>query len=97
MLAALLGHDALIASATGTLIGAGLLLPMILFGWVGAGDALLLGAIGAWDGWHFALWTLCLGSVAGGVLGLIARHRQKTTIPYVPALAAGALMSAFLV
>lgn len=96
VLAAFLGREALLTSATGALAGAGLLLPMLLFGWVGAGDALLLGAIGAWDGWRFALCTLCLGSVAGGVLGVLAWRLHKTTIPYVPALAAGALMSAFL-
>src|SRR5438105_3464743 len=72
VMAAFLGREALLGSATGALAGAGMLLPMLLCGWVGAGDALLLGAIGAWDGWRFALWTLCLGSVAGGVLGVAA-------------------------
>lgn len=97
LLAAFLGREALTASATGAATGAGLLLPMLLFGWVGAGDALLLAAIGAWDGWRFALWTLCLGSVAGGLLGVLAWRLHKKTIPYVPALAAGALASLFFV
>jgi Flp pilus assembly protein protease CpaA len=67
---------------------------MVLLGWLGAGGALLLGAIGAWDGWHFALSTALIGSVAGGVLGLIALRLRQRSLPYVPAFTVGALISA---
>ncbi len=87
----LLGQ-AFTASALGAAAG-GVLLPAVLIGWLGAGDALLLAAIGAWDGWHFALWTIWWGSLAGGVLGLVAWRLHKRSLPYIPALAIGALVS----
>ena len=89
---ALLGGT-LTAGALGAAAGA-VLLPAVLIGWVGAGDALLLAAIGAWDGWRFALWTILWGSIAGGLLGLIAWRLRKRSLPYIPALAIGALVSA---
>jgi Flp pilus assembly protein protease CpaA len=90
-----LGREALVASAVGVAAGAGMLLPMVLLGWLGAGDALLLGAVGAWEGWHFALSTALIGSVAGGLLGLVALRLRKSSLPYVPAFAIGAFVSMF--
>jgi prepilin peptidase CpaA len=91
--AALLGTHAVLASAWGAAVGVGVLLPLVLVGWIGAGDALLLGAVGAWDGWHFAVSTALIGSVAGGVLGLVALRLHKRSLPYVPAFAVGALVT----
>ncbi|HLG71096.1 MAG TPA: A24 family peptidase [Chloroflexota bacterium] len=94
LLANALLRQPLAASAIGAAAGGALLLPAVALGWVGAGDALLLAAVGAWDGWRFALWTVWWGSIAGGLLGLIAWRLRKRTLPYVPALAIGALVSA---
>ena len=50
----------------------GLLIPFVLFalGMLGAGDAKLLAAIGAWVGPTGMVWVLLLTGVAGGVLAL---------------------------
>jgi hypothetical protein len=38
-------------------LGASLLLPFVGTGGFGGGDALVLGAVGAWRGWQFVVWT----------------------------------------
>ena len=56
----------------------------------------LLGVVGAWLGWRLVLAVTWWGASGGGVLALIlwARHRTlKQTFPYVPSLAAGALLA----
>ncbi len=59
---------------------------------MGAGDAVVL-AIGALGGWPFVLWAAWWGALAGAVLALVARWRGQRWFPYVPALAAGALIT----
>ena len=72
-------------------VGLLLLSPFVFLGGIGIGDALLLGVVGTWLGWGFVLWTAWWGSMAGGVLALIAMLRKQRTLPYVPALAIGAI------
>lgn len=86
------GH-AIRHSAIGLLVGVLLLAPFVLLGGVGAGDALLLGLVGAWHGWTFTLWTAWWASLAGGALALVALARRQRSLPYVPAIAAGALIA----
>ncbi len=87
------GSEALLASLAGLVVGGVLLLPFVLKGGMGAADALLLAAGGAWLGWqpilHVALW----GALAGGILALVALARGKRSLPYAPALLAGALLA----
>jgi hypothetical protein len=45
-------------------LGASLLLPFVRTGGFG-GDALVLGAVGAWRGWQFVLWTARWAALAG--------------------------------
>jgi prepilin signal peptidase PulO-like enzyme (type II secretory pathway) len=45
-------------------LGASLLLPFVGTGGFG-GDALVLGAVGAWRGWQFVLWTAWWAALAG--------------------------------
>ena len=45
-------------------LGASLLLPFVRTGGFG-GDALVLGAVGAWRGWQFVLWTAWWAALAG--------------------------------
>lgn len=81
------------ASLVGLGVGVVVLLPFVLLGGIGGGDALLLGVVGAWLGWHYVLLTVWWGALAGGVLALIALARKQRTFPYVPALALGALLA----
>ena len=90
------GALALPQSAIGLAAGVLVLLPFVLLGGIGAGDALLLGVVGTWLGWAFVLWTAWWASLAGGVLALIALARGQKTFPYVPALALGAIGAALL-
>ena len=83
-------------SAIGLTVGALILSPFVLLGGIGAGDALLLGVVGAWLGWAFVLWTAWWASLAGGALALLALARKQRTFPYVPALALGLIGAALL-
>ncbi|HEU5315230.1 MAG TPA: A24 family peptidase [Chloroflexota bacterium] len=81
-------------SAIGLVVGVLVLAPFVLLGGIGAGDALLLGVVGAWLGWAFVLWTAWWASLAGGALALVALARKQRTFPYVPALALGLIGAA---
>jgi prepilin signal peptidase PulO-like enzyme (type II secretory pathway) len=81
-------------AAIGLVVGVLILAPFVLLGGIGAGDALLLGTVGAWLGWAFVLWTAWWGSLAGGALALLAIARKQRTFPYVPALALGLIGAA---
>jgi hypothetical protein len=48
-------------------LGASLLLPFALMGGFGGGDTLVLGAVGAWRGRQFVLWTAWWAALAGAV------------------------------
>lgn len=83
--------------------------PLFLIGWaweklrkveaMGGGDVKLMGMVGSFLGWKAALLTIMLGalsgSVAGGTLIALKKHRAENTIPFGPFLAAGALLSLF--
>ncbi len=77
------GWPGLIFSFQGFLIGGLLLLPFFLLGGMGAGDVKLLAGIGAIGGGIFAINTLFVGSLLGGLAAIIilARiHGVKSTI-----------------
>jgi prepilin signal peptidase PulO-like enzyme (type II secretory pathway) len=93
IVAATQGGPALLDSALGMAVGALVLLPFVFLGGFGGGDALLLGAIGAWYGWLFVLWALWWTALAGGVLALVAWWRKQRSFPYVPAIAIGTLLA----
>jgi len=90
--AAASGHDALIIGLEGLGAAAAvclLFLPLMYRHWLGTGDALVFLAIGAWCGWSTLLWTIILGSVALLPVAFIARRRNSSMVPFVPALAVG--------
>ena len=87
------GWQALAPSLLGLAVGGLLLLPFVRAGGFGAGDALLLAAIGAWQGWQFVLWTAWWAAVVGAGLALLAWRHGQRTIPYVPAVALGAALA----
>jgi prepilin peptidase CpaA len=64
------------SAALGALAGFGLLLVPALLGWVGAGDAKLLAALGAFLGPSGVLEAAVYGTLAGGVAGLVALVRS---------------------
>jgi Flp pilus assembly protein protease CpaA len=68
VVAALRGPDGLVTSLVGLAVGTLPVLPFVLLGGFGGADLLLLGAIGAWEGWHFVLlaecWTALVGHAA---------------------------------
>jgi prepilin peptidase CpaA len=86
------GPDTLHASVLGLLIGGALLLPFVLLGGIGAADALLLAAVGAWHGHRFVLWTAWWMALAGAILALLAAQRRQRAFPYVPAITIGVLL-----
>jgi prepilin peptidase CpaA len=79
---AALRPDLSIGMATAGL-AVGLLIPFVLFalGMLGAGDAKLLAAIGAWMGPAGILWVMLLSGVAGGILALATAVAQGQLRP----------------
>lgn len=98
LLAALLGGDVWIAvrSAAGAAIAGGLylLVWMISRGGFGFGDvrfAPLLGAAGAADSWTLLWWTLLLGTLVGGLFGVLRLALgRREAFPYAPSMLVGA-------
>jgi prepilin peptidase CpaA len=70
LLAAWEGPPALRASLAGAVAGGLVFLPFVLRGWLGGADALLLAAVGAWQGWRVALWAAWWTALAGALLAL---------------------------
>ena len=95
-LAAISGWDALASSLIGTVVGAVLLVPFVRLGGMGAGDALVLAAIGSLGGWPFVIAAAWWSALAGAVLALVAWRRGQRSFAYVPALGAGAVLAAWL-
>jgi leader peptidase (prepilin peptidase)/N-methyltransferase len=90
----------------GTLMGAGLLYLVLLYGnwWyekevMGEGDLNLMAMVGAFLGWKAVILTLILGCLSGSLVGvtLIALRRldRHDHIPFGPYLVLGALVSLF--
>jgi Flp pilus assembly protein protease CpaA len=93
LLAAWAGPPALRASLAGAAVGGLVFLPFVWRGWLGGADALLLAAVGAWQGWRVALWAAWWTALAGAILALAIwgwrAHRLRRGAP-VPAPVAGA-------
>jgi len=70
------GLRGLESAALGTLAGFGLLVVPALLGWVGAGDAKLLAALGAFLGPAGVLEAAVYGTLAGGIAGLAVLVRS---------------------
>lgn len=87
------GSAALVHALLGIGVGGALLLPVVWLRWFGPADALLLAAIGGWEGWHFALWSAWWAAVAGACMAGFAWRRKQRVFAYVPALAIGAGLS----
>lgn len=76
-----------------------LLLALVYPAGLGMGDVKLAAFLGAWLGWDVAV-ALFAGSLLGAVAAVVVLARQgasgrKTTLPYVPSLAAGAVIGLF--
>ena len=90
------GVWATIRAAVGAAIAAGLYLFVWLIsrGGFGFGDvrfAPLLGAAAAADSWTLLWWTLLLGTVVGGLLGVLRLARgRREAFPYAPSMLVGA-------
>ena len=87
------GPDAFLVSLLGMMAGGLIILPFVLIGAFGAADALLLAAIGAWEGPLFVFWSAWWTSLAGAVLATVAWYRGQPAFPYVPAIAIGSAMA----
>ncbi|NLA06849.1 MAG: hypothetical protein GX872_04360 [Firmicutes bacterium] len=63
-------------SCLGMIVGVGILFIPFSLGWIGAGDAKLLGAIGAILGAKGAAFSMLYGAIAGGLISavVLARH-----------------------
>lgn len=98
LLAALLGGGVWVAvrSAAGAAIAGGLYLLVWLIsrGGFGFGDvrfAPLLGAAAAADSWTLLWWTLLLGTLVGGLVGVLRMALgQRQAFPYAPSMLVGA-------
>jgi Flp pilus assembly protein protease CpaA len=91
------GPDSLGASLMGLAVGTMAVVPFVVLGGFGGADLLLLGAIGAWEGWHFVLLAECWTALAGAALALVARYRHQGSIPYVPAILVGTAFACLVV
>jgi prepilin peptidase CpaA len=73
------GQGGIGSSMLGTLVGFGLLFPMLAIGGMGQGDVKMQMGFGAWVGAYFpasaaaliVLWAFCLGAIIGGIFGLV--------------------------
>lgn len=84
-------------------VGAGTAGAVYFVGWVltrggfGFGDvrfAPLLGAAAGADSWRLLLWALFLGTVVGGIHGLVRLARSRSgPFPYAPSMLAGAYLA----
>lgn len=107
------GRPALGHSLLGLVVGGGLLLPFVLLRGkppglprvergeaLGSADALLLAAVGAWQGPLFALHAAVATSVVGVGWALVnwwrAGRRRGVAFPYAPSLALGTALAALL-
>ncbi|AHF09657.1 MULTISPECIES: A24 family peptidase [Dehalobacter] len=78
--------------------GLGLLLIYIFSrGGIGGGDIKLMAAAGFFLGWKLTFWAMLVGSIIGGVFGVIilvsGKGQLKTAIPYGPFLVIGIIGS----
>jgi len=91
------GGAGLLGPVAGLALGGGIILPFVIWGYVGAGDLKLLAAAGSLLGPIGAVWAMLIGSVLGGVWALawLAVRGRGRWLPYAPPLAAGALASFF--
>ena len=75
------GYEGLIFSLLGTLAGIGILFIPYLIGWMGAGDAKLLGAIGAFIGAKDVFIAFLFSGIIGGAYAIIIivlyRNREE--------------------
>lgn len=55
----------------GFVVGLAVFFPFFALGGLGAGDVKLMAALGAWLGWHDAIWTAAYGAIAGGVMAVL--------------------------
>lgn len=87
-------------SLGGLLLGAGILLPGVLAGFIGAGDMKMIGAAGSFLGWLGILRAVLMGAVLGGIWAIawvvLKKGGKRDTLPYAPPLAAGVVLSFFL-
>jgi Flp pilus assembly protein protease CpaA len=87
LLAAWAGPPALLGSLLGAVVGGVVFLPFVWRGWLGGADALLLAAVGAWQGWRVALLTAWWTALAGAALALAVwgwRRWRARRVPRPP-------------
>lgn len=68
--AAMPGGQGLTASLIGLATGLAVFFPFFALGAMGAGDVKLMAALGAWLGWHPAIYIALYTALAGGVLAV---------------------------
>jgi prepilin peptidase CpaA len=91
--AAPMGWRGLGMAVAGAAAGFLLLLPLHLCGAMGGGDVKLMAAFGALLGPGGILLAAVFGAAAGGVWALAWAMRGARSVPYAPAIAAGAWIS----
>ena len=75
-----------IETLKGLAVGTAIFFIPYLLGWLGAGDAKLTGIIGAFGGWHFALYAVSCTAVAGGLISIYILIRDKRAGPLLSSL-----------
>jgi prepilin peptidase CpaA len=73
----LAGRDGLVLSATGWMLGLGLLFPLFLLRAMGAGDVKLMAALGALKGPEFVFFVCLWSAVAAGLVALAGLLRSR--------------------
>ena len=93
-----LNHISFINSLLGLVIPVGLLL-LIAFIYkkgMGIGDVKLIGMIGVFVGWKYALISIFIGSLLGSIYGIFMmatdKMSRKTRIPFGPFISSGAVI-----
>jgi leader peptidase (prepilin peptidase)/N-methyltransferase len=94
------GWNGLLGALAGAVIGAGLFALIILLsrGGMGWGDATLGLMLGSFLGWRlsivFLMFAFIIGATVGVVLMIVFKKKGKDSMPFGPAMAAGAYIAA---
>jgi prepilin peptidase CpaA len=93
------GSSGLLSAFAGAIAGLAVFIVFYLAGGMGGGDIKLMAACGAVVGFGGVLLSAVLTAILGAVIAVGAlvfsrlRHERRRTIPYAPAIVAGALLT----
>lgn len=81
-----LGVSGIFITFKGLFVGILIFILPYYLGWLGAGDAKLVGLIGAFTGWEFAMYDALIIAVTGGLISSLLLIKDKKIGPFLKSL-----------